>query len=367
MTTLGGSLAAHGLAVRGLRWPEVREGDDLVALLCAGPDLRDGDIIVITSKVVSKSEGRLVRGDRNAAIRSQTRRVVARRGATVIAETSHGLVLAAAGVDASNTPPGTVLLLPGDPDASARAVRVGVHALTGRNVAVVVSDTGGRAWRIGQTDIAIGCAGLDPLLDLEGTRDTHGNVLLVTAAAVADELAAAADLVKAKTSHQPVAVVRGMASVVLPPDEHGPGARSLVRDAADDLFGLGVREAAVAAALRDDPDSLARFAPRAGGDPPPMSGLLEGWHAALPPAARDRFRTSISQAACPEASGEQVWRLEVDGPADAGAEVWVAVGRLLERADVLAAAHHLTGHDGSPDSGQPRRDGRALARCWHTG
>ncbi len=356
--------APRSLQLWGLRWPEIQEGDDLVALLDAEHDLRDGDVVVITSKVLSKSEGRLVRGERDAAIASETRRVVARRGDTVIAETRHGLVMAAAGVDGSNTPAGTVLLLPLDPDESARGMRSGLYGATGLNIAVVVSDTAGRAWRVGQTDMAVGCAGLDPLLDLQGTYDTHGNELFVTAAAVSDELAAAADLVKGKTSRRPVAVVRGLARAVLPPGEDGPGARALIREAETDFFGLGVREAVVAAALRADGQALDRFPRRWAGDPEPLSGLVDGWLAPLSPEQRAQQRLSLSPAPCPDAAGRPAWTLRVVLHDDAGPDLHVAVGRLLERGDVLAAGHRLIGHQPSPAPVEAGWGG-TFARCWH--
>jgi coenzyme F420-0:L-glutamate ligase / coenzyme F420-1:gamma-L-glutamate ligase len=241
--------------------PEVGPGDDLAAMVVRQvPDLRDGDIVVVTSKVVSKAEGRIVRTDRLAAIEAETTRVVARRGPTTIARTAHGLTLAAAGVDASNVEPGTVVLLPVDPDASARSMRSRVRELTGANVAVVVTDTAGRPWREGQTDIAVGCAGLVPLDDHEGRYDTQGNLLSVTAPAVADEVASAADLVMGKVSDRPFAVVRGMQDQVLPVGTDGPGARALIRPEQGDMFALGAREAAVAVVLRDDPQDLAALA-----------------------------------------------------------------------------------------------------------
>src|SRR5581483_9628060 len=179
--------------IRAVRWPEIRPGDDLGALLSATGDFRDGDVAVVTSKVIAKAEGRTVDASRDSAVTRETRRVVARRGELVIAETRHGFVMAAAGVDSSNTPAGTAVLLPLDPDASARTLRDSVYGATGVNIAVVVSDTMGRAWRLGQTDLAVGCAGLMPIQDLHGTTDAYGNELLVTAPAVADEVASAAD------------------------------------------------------------------------------------------------------------------------------------------------------------------------------
>jgi coenzyme F420-0:L-glutamate ligase / coenzyme F420-1:gamma-L-glutamate ligase len=230
----------HVRAVTGL--PEVTEGDDLAELVAAAdPGLADGDVVVVTSKVVSKAEGRTIAADdREAAIDSESVRVVAARGATRIVETRHGLVMAAAGVDASNTPRGTVVLLPVDPDASARALRDGLAARLGVNVAVVVSDTFGRPWRAGLTDVAIGVAGLQPLDDHRGRADAFGHTLEQTVVAVADEVAAAADLVKGKLSAVPVAVVRGLAQYVLA--QPGPGAAVLVRPAAEDMFRWGHRE-----------------------------------------------------------------------------------------------------------------------------
>ncbi|MGA4859747.1 coenzyme F420-0:L-glutamate ligase [Streptomyces koyangensis] len=228
-------------AVPGL--PEVGEGDDLAKLIAAAaPTLADGDIVLVTSKIVSKAEGRVLAADsREAAIDAETVRVVARRGALRIVETRQGLIMAAAGVDASNTPAGTVLLLPEDPDASARAIRAGLADALGVDVGVVVTDTFGRPWRNGLTDVAIGSAGVRVLDDLRGGTDAHGNPLHATVIALADELAAAGDLVKGKSEGLPVAVVSGLSALV--GDEDGAGARELVRGAADDMFRLGTSEA----------------------------------------------------------------------------------------------------------------------------
>jgi coenzyme F420-0:L-glutamate ligase len=342
-------------------WPEIGPGDDLARLVSALDDLCDGDVVVVTSKVVSKAEGRIAPTSREAAIANESRRVVARRGATVIAETHHGLVMAAAGVDASNTSPGTALTLPADPDQSARRLRDGVLARTGRNVAVIVSDTAGRAWRTGQTDLAIGCAGLLPMLDHSGTRDTHGNVLLVTAPAIADELAGTADLVKGKASGRPIAVIRGLADLVLRPGDHGPGAVTLVRPTADDLFGLGAREAVAAAVHRVDPDALEHFPARSALDHDPFEGLLEAWRQAHPEAG-DEVDADLQRDDCPDRPGRPTWTLSVDVPdASSGAGV-LAVGRLLERADTLAAAAHLDPHAHEPPPAAP---GHLTTRvCW---
>ncbi|MGW4007098.1 coenzyme F420-0:L-glutamate ligase, partial [Streptomyces nigra] len=228
-------------AVPGL--PEVRPGDDLAKLIAAAePGLVDGDVLLVTSKIVSKSEGRIVEAaDREAAIDAETVRVVARRGPLRIVENRQGLVMAAAGVDASNTRPGTVLLLPEDADASARAIREGLRATLGVDVGVLVTDTFGRPWRTGLTDVAIGAAGVRVLDDLRGGRDAHGNPLSATVVATADELAAAGDLVKGKAEGLPVAVVRGLAHTVT--EDDGAGARPLVREARDDMFRLGTSEA----------------------------------------------------------------------------------------------------------------------------
>ena len=223
-------------AVAGL--PEVRPGDDLAALVeAADPGLRDGDILVITSKVISKAEGRLVRAGREQAIDAETVRLVARRGQTRIVQTRHGLVLAAAGVDNSNTPPGMVALLPEDPDASARQLRKDLTGRLGIRIAVIITDTLGRPWRAGQTDAAIGAAGLVPVRDRRGQVDPFGNLLEVTVTAVADEIAAAADLVKGKTDGIPAAVVRGLDGLVTAGD--GPGAAALIRPAGEDMFPFG--------------------------------------------------------------------------------------------------------------------------------
>ncbi len=232
--------------------PEVEPGDDLVAIALLMTTLADGDVLVVTSKVVSKAEGRLRRGSRDDALPGETARVVARRGETSIVRNHLGLTMAAAGIDNSNVPQGQIVLLPVDPDGSARELREGIRERAGVNVAVIVSDTAGRAWREGQTDIAIGAAGLVVAEDYAGRTDTHGNELAVTLPAVADELAGAAELVTGKLGGRPFAVVRGRADLVLPVGEHGPGARSLVRADGADLFGYGAREAVVRA-LRADP------------------------------------------------------------------------------------------------------------------
>ena len=230
--------------------PEVRAGDDIAKLIASTePGLVDGDVVLVTSKIVSKAEGRIVEAtDRVAAIDAETVRVVARRGTLRIVENRQGLVMAAAGVDASNTPAGTVLLLPEDPDASARTIRDGLRDTLGVEVGVLITDTFGRPWRNGLTDVAIGAAGVRVLDDLRGDSDAYGNTLHATVVATADELAAAGDLVKGKAAGLPVAVVRGLAHAVDgagsgPDSPDDPGARAMVRAAADDMFRLGTSEA----------------------------------------------------------------------------------------------------------------------------
>lgn len=232
--------------------PEITVDSDLAALIAAATDLRDGDVLVVTSKVVSKAEGRVRTGSRDDAIAEETVRVVARRGRTEIVRNRLGLTMAAAGIDASNVEVGSIVLLPLDPDASARALRHRLHELTGATIGVVVTDTAGRAWREGQTDIAIGAAGLRVAEDFAGRTDPYGNDLVVTLPAVADEIAGAADLVRGKLGGRPVAVVRGRADLVLPLDDDGTGAGSLIRPEGTDLFAYGAREA-VLRALAGDP------------------------------------------------------------------------------------------------------------------
>ena len=233
-------------AVGGL--PEFVAGDDLVTILGDAVDgiLHDGDILVITSKIVSKAEGRQVHADdREAAITSETVRVVATRehagGVTRIVENHLGMVAAAAGVDSSNVPDGIVLLLPVDPDATAQLLCRQFRERFGRRIGILITDTLGRPWRQGQTDVAIGAAGICVLDDLRGSTDANGRRLDVTVPAVADEIAAAADLVKGKSRGLPVAVVRGLGHLLAELD--APGARSIVRTGPDDMFRLGTAEA----------------------------------------------------------------------------------------------------------------------------
>jgi coenzyme F420-0:L-glutamate ligase / coenzyme F420-1:gamma-L-glutamate ligase len=229
--------------------PEIGEGDDLAALIAKRAQLEDGDVLVVAQKAVSKAEGRVVRlveiepsaeARRLAAdndprqvevVLREAVRLVRTRPPLVIAETRHGFVCASAGVDASNAPePESVVLLPQDPDASAARLRDRLRDLTGAEIGVIVSDSFGRAWRQGTTDVSIGAAGIRPLLDLKGVRDPVGYELHATVIAVADELAGAAELVMGKTAGIPAAVIRGV-------DAGGDGAaRELVLPAERDLF-----------------------------------------------------------------------------------------------------------------------------------
>jgi coenzyme F420-0:L-glutamate ligase/coenzyme F420-1:gamma-L-glutamate ligase len=243
-------LPVHGIG-------DVRPGDDLAELIAgAAPWLRDGDVLVVTSKIVSKAEGRLVdvplggperEAARDEALAAETARPVARRGHTRIVQTHHGFVMASAGIDASNVDRSQLVLLPKDPDGSARALRSALRARTGVDVAVVVSDTMGRPWRVGLVDVALGAAGIEALRDHRGEQDAYGNELHLTQMAVVDELASAAELVKGKSDQVPVAVVRGMRAGST---EDGAGAAVLVRGAEYDLFSMGTAEAR-AAALRE--------------------------------------------------------------------------------------------------------------------
>jgi coenzyme F420-0:L-glutamate ligase/coenzyme F420-1:gamma-L-glutamate ligase len=246
------------LPVRGI--PQVTPGDDLAQLIIeAAPWLRDGDILVVTSKIVSKAEGRLAdvpaagpqrEAAREELLRSETARVVATRGHTRIVQTHHGFVMASAGIDNSNVEKEQLVLLPKDPDRSAADLRAALRERHGLDVAIIISDTMGRPWRNGLTDVALGCAGIAPLRDYRGETDPHGNELHLTQMAVVDELASAAELVKGKIDAVPVAVIRGLMSATV----DGPGVvATLIRDAEHDLFSLGTAEAiALGAATGED-------------------------------------------------------------------------------------------------------------------
>jgi coenzyme F420-0:L-glutamate ligase/coenzyme F420-1:gamma-L-glutamate ligase len=275
MTEHGAAAAVELLPVEGL--PEFRPGDDLAAALAAAaPWLQDGDVVVVTSKVLSKCEGRIVAAPadpeerdtlRRKLIDEEAVRVLARKGRTLITENNLGLVQAAAGVDGSNIGSTELALLPVDPDGSAAALRTRLHDLLGVTVGIVVTDTMGRAWRNGQIDAAIGAAGLTVLHGYAGAHDIHGNELVVTEVAVADEIAAAADLVKGKLTGIPVAVVRG-----LTPHDDGSNARTLLRPGDEDLFWLGTEEAL---AMGRGQAQLLRRSVRRFGEEPVAPGLIE--------------------------------------------------------------------------------------------
>jgi coenzyme F420-0:L-glutamate ligase/coenzyme F420-1:gamma-L-glutamate ligase len=333
------------LPVRGL--PEFRPGDDLAAALAeAAPWLADGDVVVVTSKIVSKAEGRLVASPvdpeardalRRELVDAEAERVLARRGKTLIVANKLGIVQAAAGVDGSNVRRDELALLPADPDASAARLRAALKAVLDVDVAVVVTDTMGRSWRVGQTDAAIGSAGFTVLHRYGGAVDGAGNELLVTEVALADEVAGAADLVKGKLGGVPVAVVRGMTPV-----DDGSIARELVRPLADDMFRLGTDEALrqgrreavlMRRSVRDfadtpvDPDALRRAVGVALTAPAPhhSTPFRFGW--VRDPARRTALLDAMAAR----------WRadLEADGrPPD-------EVARRMRRGDLLRRAPEL--------------------------
>ena len=228
--------------------PEIARGADLAGLIAeaiagAGEELRRHDVVVVTQKVVSKAEGAMAEVDpddplsHKPLVERESVRILRRRGELIISETRHGFVSANAGIDLSNVERGQAALLPEDPDRSARRIRDGLRGRLGIEVAVIVSDTFGRPWRRGVTDVAIGSAGLRPVLDLRGTEDAYGRELQVTEVAIVDEIAGAADLVMGKATGVPVAIVRGIDPAAFDPDPGRAGVVSdVVRSPSEDLF-----------------------------------------------------------------------------------------------------------------------------------
>jgi coenzyme F420-0:L-glutamate ligase/coenzyme F420-1:gamma-L-glutamate ligase len=228
--------------------PEIARGDDLAGLIAAavaacGEHLADRDVVVVTQKVVSKAEGAMAEVDpddplsHKPLVERDSVRILRRRGELIISETRHGFVCANAGIDLSNVERGQAALLPEDPDRSARRLRDGLRGRLGVDVGVIVSDTFGRPWRRGVTDVAIGSAGIRPVLDLRGTQDAYGRELQVTEVAIVDEIAGAADLVMGKATGVPVAIVRGIEPAAFDPDPGRAGVVSdVVRAPGEDLF-----------------------------------------------------------------------------------------------------------------------------------
>lgn len=219
--------------------PEIGPGDVIADLIAGAAELAPGDVVVVTQKVVSKAEGRIVDIDpsdplsHKQLVEQESVRVLRRRGDLIVSETAHGFVCANAGVDLSNVAEGKAALLPIDSDRSARRIRDGLRARTGLSLGVIVSDTFGRPWRMGVTDVAIGCAGVAGVVDLRGSQDALGRTLQVTEVCVADEIAAAAELVMGKASAVPVAIVRGVDPAWL---REGSVAAEVVRPPGEDLF-----------------------------------------------------------------------------------------------------------------------------------
>jgi coenzyme F420-0:L-glutamate ligase/coenzyme F420-1:gamma-L-glutamate ligase len=340
---LGGLPRLEVIGVPGLG--EITAGDDLAGMLlaglaAAGLDPRPGDILVISSKVVSKAQGRTLRAStRDAAIEAETVRVLAERrsarGVTRVVQSRSGPVLAAAGVDASNVPPGTVLLLPEDPDAAARDLRHRLAAGVPGPIAVLVSDTAGRAWRDGQVDLAIGAAGVRVTDDLRGATDGYGNALEVTVRALVDELASAADLVKGKLAGVPVAVIRGLADLVT--TEDGPGAAALLRSGSADWFAHGHVEAVRTA--------LGVPAGTPGVDPVPV----------LPDDAPARLRRAVDVATvAPDPFARS----------DAGAAQTSELKAVVHAVGAVQASVEVTGSDRLAVGALVQR---ILAACWAEG
>ena len=344
-SSAGGPPSLRAWAVGGVG--EVHAGDDLAALLLAGLagaglSVQDGDLVAVSSKVVSKALGLAVPGDtRDDAVLGQTVRVVAERvtprGVTRIVEARSGPVLAAAGVDNSNVAPGTVLVLPPDPDAAARSLRRRLATLTGVRMGVVVTDTMGRPWRDGQVDAALGVAGLAVTDDLRGRVDGYGNPLEVTVRAVADEVASLADLVKGKLDGHPAALVRGLAHFVI--EEDGPGAAALLRDADGDWFRWGHLEAVRASVGTPPGTDGVPPAPLAPGSAAARLRRAVDVALASPHLPAPGLEVDVADGPPPEAA-VALDRTAVEGFADAAG--LVAAGALAQRIAALAIAEGLT-------------------------
>ena len=358
----GAAAAIEILPVQGL--PEFRPGDDLVAALAeAAPWLRDGDVMVVTSKVLSKTEGRIVAAPadpeerdalRRKLIDGEAVRVLARKGRTLITENALGLIQAAAGVDGSNIGASELALLPVDPDGSAAALRAGLAQRLGVDVAVVITDTMGRAWRNGQIDQAIGAAGLPVLHGYAGAVDRHGNELLVTEVAVADEIAAAADLVKGKLTGIPVAVVRGLHL-----RDDGSRGRDLLRGGEDDLFWLGTAESIELG--RKQAQLLRRSVRRFAGEPVPGSLIEDAVAEALTAPAPHHTRpvrfvwlTAARRTPLLDAM-QQRWRSDLAGDGRSAEEIErrVARGQILYDAPEVVIPVMVP--DGAHDYPDPAR------------
>ena len=338
--------------------PEIADGDDLAELISSHTELRDGDVVVVAQKIVSKSEGRIVeidathaREERAKAIIQETARVVARRGEIVIAQTRHGFVCANAGVDASNVQPGRLALLPLDPDGSAERLR----AALGRNVGVVISDTFGRAWRIGQTNVALGVAGIKAVRDHRGEKDSFGMELEATIIAIADEIAGAAELVMGKSDGIPVAIVRGLEGI-----SGEDSARALIRPPEEDLFAVAgvdvveLRRSVRAFDVRPVPDEVVARAVEAAATAPAPHGSrgARPW----------RFVWLKTSEARPPflAALREMWRsdLRTDGVSDETISRRIdRSNEILEKAPVLIACFvSLGAADGYPDERRARAE-----------
>lgn len=313
---------------------EIHAGDDLAVILLdalstSDEKLVEGDVVVITSKIVSKSEGRSGSvDDREAHVAAETIRPVAARrtggGVSRIVECAAGPVMSGAGVDASNVSPGSILLLPKDPDSSARVLRTRLRSLTGACVGVIISDTVGRPWRSGQTDFALGAAGVAVMEDLRGATDTHGRLLRASVRAVADEIAAGADLVKGKLGATPIAIVRGLPPTTLT-DEDGPGAHVLVRPPQQDWFRYGHVEA-VRASLGIEPEDVAPPSVPIDDIPTRLARTLM----MARPGPRFRCRQDATRV-----------RVDLLTP-EPSTEDWVAFGILMQRIWAAAWSEDLT-------------------------